>query len=77
MVALRAELQAWPKAELHVHLEGSLSPETVWELARRNQVALPAETLADWRRFYAFRDFSHFIAWAYSLPASPILCASC
>ena len=59
--ALKAELRAWPKAEIHVHLEGSLSPETVWELAQRNGVALPAADFATWRSFYAFRDFGHFI----------------
>jgi len=50
-----------PKVELHVHLEGAQLPETVWEMARRNDVALPAESLDEWRRWYEYRDFSHFI----------------
>lgn len=58
---LKAELLALPKAEIHVHLEGSLTPETVWELAERNGVALPAADFETWRSFYAFRDFGHFI----------------
>ena len=50
-----------PKVELHVHLEGSIRPETVLTLAARNKVDLPATTvdgLADW---YRFRDFPHFV----------------
>jgi len=50
-----------PKVELHVHLEGATDAETVWEMARRNRVTLPAATLEDWRSFYRFRDFDHFI----------------
>ncbi len=52
---------AMPKVELHVHLEGAQLPETIWAMAQRNGVALPARTLDEWRRFYAFRSFAHFI----------------
>ncbi|MFM8567567.1 MAG: adenosine deaminase [Gemmatimonadota bacterium] len=54
-------LVAMPKVELHVHLEGAQLPETIWAMARRNGVTLPAASLDEWRRFYAFRDFAHFI----------------
>jgi adenosine deaminase len=50
-----------PKAEIHVHLEGSARAETSFAIARRNGVALPVATLDDWRRYFAFRDFPHFI----------------
>jgi aminodeoxyfutalosine deaminase len=50
-----------PKAELHVHLEGSILPRTLLELARRNHVSLPADDEAGLREFYHFSDFSHFI----------------
>lgn len=57
-----AELCArMPKVELHVHLEGSIRPETVLELARRNGVALPANSVEGLRDWYAFRDFPHFV----------------
>ncbi len=50
-----------PKVEIHVHLEGATGPETVWDMAQRNGVELPADSLDEWRAFYAFRDFDHFI----------------
>ncbi len=54
-------LTSLPKVELHVHLEGATDAETVWCMAQRNGVQLPAESLADWKEHYAFRDFPHFI----------------
>lgn len=50
-----------PKVELHVHLEGSVRPETLLKLAKRHHVALPADDMEGLRRWYAFRDFNHFI----------------
>ncbi|MFQ5746514.1 MAG: adenosine deaminase [Gemmatimonadota bacterium] len=50
-----------PKVELHVHLEGSIRPATLLELAARNRVALPAEDEEGIRAWYSFRDFDHFI----------------
>ncbi len=56
-----AFLAAMPKVELHVHLEGSIRPETVLALAKKNDVSLPADTLEGLRQWYEFRDFSHFV----------------
>jgi aminodeoxyfutalosine deaminase len=50
-----------PKVELHVHLEGSIRPHTLLELAKRNNVQLPARDLDSLRKFYKFRDFPHFV----------------
>ncbi|MBU0702367.1 MAG: adenosine deaminase [Chloroflexi bacterium] len=50
-----------PKVELHVHLEGSIRPATLLQLARRNSVSLPAQDVEGLRDFYRFRDFSHFV----------------
>jgi adenosine deaminase len=58
---LADRLRTMPKIELHVHLEGATDAATVWELARRNRVALPASTLTAWQAAYTFRDFNHFI----------------
>jgi aminodeoxyfutalosine deaminase len=50
-----------PKIELHVHLEGTIRPGTLLEIARRNDRPLPAETVEGLRQLYEFTDFAHFI----------------
>ena len=54
-------LAKMPKVELHVHIEGSIRPETVLALARKNGVALPADSVEGLRHWYEFRDFPHFV----------------
>lgn len=56
-----AFVRAMPKVELHVHLEGSIRPETVLKLADRNGIELPATDLDGMREWYVFRDFPHFV----------------
>jgi aminodeoxyfutalosine deaminase len=51
----------YPKIELHVHLEGTVRPRTLLEIARRNDYALPADTEEGLAELYDFRDFAHFI----------------
>jgi len=58
-----------PKVELHVHLEGSIQPETLLKLAHRNHVTLPADTVDGLRAWYKFTNFAHFIE-VYSLISS-------
>lgn len=50
-----------PKVELHVHLEGSIRPETVLKLAKRHDIELPADTVEGLQDWYRFRDFPHFV----------------
>jgi adenosine deaminase len=59
--AIERYLQAVPKAELHVHLEGSIQPATLLTLARRNGVTLPASTVEEMRQWFQFRNFPHFV----------------
>ena len=59
---LDRRLREMPKVEIHVHLEGAMDADAVWAMAARNGTPLPARTLEEWRSFYAFRDFDHFIA---------------
>ena len=59
--ALRTVLQRMPKAELHIHIEGSLEPELMFELAARNGVALPYPNVAALRAAYAFTDLQSFL----------------
>jgi aminodeoxyfutalosine deaminase len=51
----------YPKIELHVHLEGTVRPETLLAIARRNDYRLPTGTVEGLRQLYEFRDFAHFI----------------
>lgn len=50
-----------PKVELHVHIEGSIRPETVLKLALRNGESLPADTVDGLKAWYDFRNFEHFV----------------
>ncbi|MFC7326243.1 adenosine deaminase [Marinactinospora rubrisoli] len=59
--AVETLIRDLPKVELHVHLEGSLQPETLLDLAARHRVADIPRTLGEIRDWYAFRDFPHFI----------------
>jgi adenosine deaminase len=54
-------LCAMPKAELHIHIEGSLEPELIFALARRNGVALPYPGIEALRAAYAFTDLQSFL----------------
>lgn len=61
---LRTYLAALPKAELHLHLEGSLGPRTVLRLAERNNLRLPLSTPEQFQanyRYRSFRDFAHML----------------
>jgi aminodeoxyfutalosine deaminase len=51
----------FPKIELHVHLEGTVRAPALLEIARRNDVALPADTVAGLAGLYEFTDFADFI----------------
>jgi adenosine deaminase len=59
--ALRLTLQAMPKAELHIHIEGSLEPELIFELAQRNGVSLAYPSVEALREAYAFTDLQSFL----------------
>ena len=50
-----------PKAELHMHVEGSLEPELIFELARKNGVALAYDSVEALRAAYAFTDLQSFL----------------
>ena len=51
----------YPKIELHVHLEGTVRPATLLEIARRNDQPLPAETVEGLTALYEFTDLAHFV----------------
>ncbi len=58
---LPALLCAMPKAELHMHIEGSLEPELIFALAQRNSVKIPYTSVEELRRAYAFTNLQSFL----------------
>jgi adenosine deaminase len=56
MSEISSFIEAMPKAELHVHLEGTLEPELKFQLAARNGLDLPYRSATEMRAAYAFDD---------------------
>ncbi len=54
-------IRGLPKAELHLHIEGSLEPELMFELAKRNGIDLPFKTVDEVRAAYAFSNLQDFL----------------
>ena len=54
-------LRGLPKAELHIHIEGSLEPELIFALAQRNRVSIPYPSVDALRAAYAFTDLQSFL----------------
>lgn len=69
---LTTYLRALPKAELHLHIEGTLEPELMFALAERNQVALPWRSVEETRAAYAFDDLQSFLDLYYAGAAALI-----
>ncbi len=61
MASVEGFLRDVPKAELHLHIEGTLEPELMFELAGRNQVSLPYPDVEAVRRAYVFDDLQSFL----------------
>ena len=59
--ALDTFVSALPKAELHLHIEGSLEPELMFALGQRNRVALPFKSVEEVRAAYAFSNLQDFL----------------
>ncbi len=69
--ALTAFAYGLPKAELHLHLEGTLEPELKFELAARNGIELAEKTVEEVKATYDFTDLTSFLAVYY--PAMQVL----
>jgi adenosine deaminase len=67
--ALAEFVRRLPKAELHLHIEGTLEPELIFRLARRNHVALPYDSVESLRAAYAFTNLQSFLDRITPVPA--------
>ena len=60
-VSMHSFIQHLPKVELHLHIEGSLEPELMFELAQRNQVEIPFNSPEEVRNAYQFTNLQSFL----------------
>ena len=58
---MKAFIRGIPKAELHIHIEGSLEPELMFEIAARNNIELPFASVEEVRKAYSFSDLQSFL----------------
>jgi len=58
---LKEFIEKMPKAELHIHIEGSLEPELMFEIGRRNGIDLPFATVEEVRAAYRFNNLQSFL----------------
>lgn len=61
VIPMEAFIRSLPKAELHLHIEGTLEPEMAFNLARKHGVALPYPSVEAMRRAYQFSDLQSFL----------------
>ena len=62
-----------PKAELHLHIEGTLEPELMFKLSQRNNVPIPYSSVAEIRGVYNFSNLQSFLDIYYQ--GCNVLCA--
>lgn len=61
MTELNKFIEGMPKAELHLHIEGSLEPELMFSLAQRNNITLPFDSIDEVRKAYEFSELQDFL----------------
>lgn len=60
-MSLTTLIQQLPKAELHLHIEGSLTPELMWQLASKHNITIPYNSVAEIQAAYQFSDLQSFL----------------
>ena len=59
-------IQALPKAELHVHIEGTFEPELMFAIAQRNEISIPYKSVEEVKRAYNFHNLQSFLEIYYA-----------
>ena len=65
-MSLSSIIKNIPKAELHLHIEGSLTPELMWRLAEKHSVSLPYASVEEIEAAYNFKDLQSFLDLYYA-----------
>jgi len=65
VTSIESFIRSIPKAELHLHIEGTLEPELKFDLAKRNQIELPYTDVEEMREAYDFDDLPSFLTQYY------------
>ena len=58
---MKSFIEGMPKAELHLHIEGTFEPELMFEIASRNNISLPYDSVEALREAYNFSDLQDFL----------------
>lgn len=61
MESLNEFIEKLPKAELHLHIEGSLEPELMFELSKRNNINIPFNSVEEVKAAYNFHNLQSFL----------------
>ncbi len=65
MSGMQTFIEGLPKAELHLHIEGTLEPELKFELSERNGIEIPYSTVEEIKASYVFHDLTSFLVGYY------------
>ncbi len=65
-VSIQNFINGIPKAELHLHIEGTFEPELMFEIARRNNLGLPYSTMEELKNAYSFNNLQEFLDLYYA-----------
>ena len=60
-IQLESFIKGIPKAELHLHIEGTFEPELMFEIARRNQISIPYQSVEELKKAYNFNNLQEFL----------------
>ena len=58
---MKSLIQNLPKAELHLHIEGTLEPELMFRLAKKNHIAIPYTSIEEVKEAYSFTSLQSFL----------------
>ena len=70
-MTIQSFIEGIPKAELHLHIEGTFEPELMFEIAHRNHVSIPYQSIEELKNAYNFNNLQEFLdIYSYRLGSS-------